>query len=108
MQIDPVKIREEVQVDVDEVFEITGTSYADLNITLMNQPLAIKGERGYQFINTIVQLIVKNTHQQLIGSVQLNCLATNEPTMVEVLYDSEQRCWYLTEQGEVQLRGRNT
>ena len=108
MQIDPIRISKEVQVNVEEVFEITGTSYADLNITLMNQPLAIRDEHGYAFINTIVQLIAKNQHQQLTGSIDMNCLATQEPTLVEVLYDREQRCWHLTERGEAQLRGVNT
>ena len=108
MQIDPIRISEEVQVNVEEVFEITGTSYADLNITLMNQPLAIRGEHGYEFINTVVQLIAKNQHQQLTGSIDMNCLATQEPTLVEVLYDREQRCWHLTDRGEAQLRGVNT
>ena len=105
MQIDPIKIREETQITVEEVFEITGTSYADLNITLMNQPLAIRGEGGYTFINTIVQLIAKNKYQQITGSIDMDCLATQEPTLIEVLYDREQRCWHLTEQGEAQLRG---
>lgn len=108
MQIDPIKIGKEVQVNIEEVFEITGTSYADLNITLMNQALAINSDRGYQFVNTIVQLIAKTVNQQLTGSIQLNRLDTNEPTLVEVVYDCEGGCWHLTELGEAQLRGVQT
>ena len=95
----------EVQVDVEQVFELTGTSYADLNITLMNQP--IRDEHEHESINT-VQLITKNQRHQLIGSIEMNCLATQDPTLIEVLYDYEQRCWHLTERGEAQLRGANT
>ena len=105
MQIEPTKIGEEFQVNIEEVFEITGTSYADLNITLMNQALAIKSNQGYQFVHVIVQLIAKNTHQQLMGSVELNRLDNNDPTLVEVVYDYEGGCWHLTERGEGQLRG---
>ena len=108
MQIEPIKIREEIQVSIEEVFEITGTSYADLNITLMNQALAIKSNHGYQFVNVIVQLIAKTVKQQLTGSTELNRLDTNEPTLVEVVYDCEGMCWHLTERGEVQLRGVQT
>ena len=108
MQIEPIKIREEVQVNIEEVFEITDTSYADLSITLMNQPLALNSDRGYQFVNTIVQLIAKTENQQLTGSIELNRLDTNEPVLVEVVYDGEDRCWYLTELGEAHLRGVKT
>ena len=108
MQIEPIKIGEEFQVNIEEVFEITGTSYADLNITLMNQALAIRSDHGYQFVNTIVHLIAKNVHQQLTGSIDMNRLDTNELTLVEVVYDREGGCWHLTERGEAQLRGVET